>query len=114
HQEEIDVVTVTDDVLPPRVENDDSNFDNPPVPLPPPEPPDEEFDFKIVFGNKISDVRNTIVKFECIDARVKFDVFNKENDDLSYFMFINFAKEFSLLSAESEDTIFDPGFTPSD
>nr|GFA56997.1 hypothetical protein [Tanacetum cinerariifolium] len=74
HQEEIDVVIITDDVLPPRVENDDSDgevdvddvlrvdnsiqnseheysesedsdFDNPPVPLPPPEPPDEEFDF---------------------------------------------------------------------
>nr|GEW87534.1 hypothetical protein [Tanacetum cinerariifolium] len=76
HQEEIDVVTVTDDVLPPSVENDnsdekvddvddlrvdnsisnsehefseseDSDFDNPSVPLPPPEPPDEEFDFEI-------------------------------------------------------------------
>nr|GEY14329.1 hypothetical protein [Tanacetum cinerariifolium] len=82
HQEEIDVVTGTDDVLPPNVENndsdgevdvvddlridnyisnsehdssesEDSNFDNPSVPLPPPEPPDEEFDFEIDFGNKI-------------------------------------------------------------
>nr|GEZ22139.1 hypothetical protein [Tanacetum cinerariifolium] len=132
-QEEIDVVTITNDVLPPSVENGDSDgevdavvdlrvenfiqnseheysesedfdFDNPPVPLPPPEPPDEEFDFR----NKISVVRNTIVKFECIDARVKFDVFNDENDDLSYLMFIIFAKEYYLLSAESEDTIFDP------
>nr|GEV83959.1 hypothetical protein [Tanacetum cinerariifolium] len=103
HQEEIDVVTVTDDVLPPSVENDDSNeevdadddlrvdnfiqnskhefsesedsdFDNPSVPLPPPEPPDEEFDFKIDFGNEI------LVMF-------------------------------SFLSAESEDTIFDPGIS---
>nr|GFB05209.1 reverse transcriptase domain-containing protein [Tanacetum cinerariifolium] len=70
HQEEIDVVTISDDVLPPSVENDDSDgevnvvddlrvdnsisnyehefsesedsdFDNPSVPLPPPEPPDE-------------------------------------------------------------------------
>nr|GEW33830.1 hypothetical protein [Tanacetum cinerariifolium] len=76
HQEEIDVVTITDDVLPLSVENDDSDgevdsvdvlrvgnsiqnskheysesedfdFDNPPVPLPPLEPPDEELDFKI-------------------------------------------------------------------
>nr|GFD11186.1 hypothetical protein [Tanacetum cinerariifolium] len=75
-QEEIDVVFITNDVLPPRVKNDDSdgeevavdvlrvdnfiqnfehefsesedsNFDNPPVPLPPPEPSDEEFDFEI-------------------------------------------------------------------
>nr|GEV29357.1 reverse transcriptase domain-containing protein [Tanacetum cinerariifolium] len=117
HQEEIDDVAVTDDVLPPSVENEDSDkesedsdFDNPAVPLPPPEPPDEEFDFE----NEISVVRNTIVKFECIDARVKFDVFNDENDVLSYFMFVIFAKEFSLLSAESEDTIFDPGLETSD
>nr|GEZ19654.1 reverse transcriptase domain-containing protein [Tanacetum cinerariifolium] len=139
-REEIDIITSTDDVLPPSVENDDSdgevvavddlrvnnsilnsehefsesedsNFDNPLVPLPPPKPPDEEFDFEIDFGDEISVVRNTIVKFECIDARVKFDVFNDENDDLSYFMFVIFAKVFSLLSAESEDTIFDPGIS---
>nr|GFB96996.1 hypothetical protein [Tanacetum cinerariifolium] len=135
-QEEIDVVVITDDVLPPSVENDDSDeevddvvdlrvdnfiqnskheysesedtdFDNPPVPLPPPEPPDKKFDFEI----EISVVRNTIVKCKCIDARVKFDVFNDENYDLSYFMFVIFDKEFSLLSAESEDTIFDPGIS---
>nr|GEV42907.1 hypothetical protein [Tanacetum cinerariifolium] len=133
HQEEIDVIAITDNVLPPRVENDDSNkevdavdylrvdnfiqnseheysesedsnFDNPPVPLPPPEPPDKRFDFEI----KILVVKNAIVKFECIDARVKFDVFNDEDDVLSYFMFVIFSKEFSLLFAKSEDTIFDP------
>nr|GEY85345.1 hypothetical protein [Tanacetum cinerariifolium] len=135
HQEEIDVVSITDDVLPPSVDNDDSDeevdadvlrvdnfiqnfeheysesedfdFDNPPVPLPPPEPPDKEFDFKINFGNEISVMKSAIVKFECIDARVKFDVFNDENNVLSYFMF----KEFSFLSAESEDTIFDLGIS---
>nr|GFA43353.1 hypothetical protein [Tanacetum cinerariifolium] len=140
HQEEINVVTVTNYVLPPSVENDDldsevdevddllvdnstqnskheffesedSEFDNPSIPLPPPEPPDEEFDFEINFKNKISVVRNTIVKFECIDAIMKFDVFNDENDDLSYFMFVIFDKVFSFLSAESEDTIFDPGIS---
>nr|GFA21078.1 reverse transcriptase domain-containing protein [Tanacetum cinerariifolium] len=121
YQEEIDVVTEMDDVLPPSVENDDSDgevdvvdvlrvdnsisnsehefferedsdFDNPSVPLPPPEPPDEEFDFEKDFGNKILVVKNTIVKFKCINARVKFDDFNDENDDLSYFMFVIFAK----------------------
>nr|GFA25518.1 reverse transcriptase domain-containing protein [Tanacetum cinerariifolium] len=130
----IDIVTSTDDVLPPGVENDDSDgevdvvgdlrvdnsilnteheyseseesdFDNPSVPLPPLEPPDEEFDFEIDFGVEISVVRNTIVEFEFIDARVKFDVSNDENDDLSYFMFV---MVFSFLSAESEDTVFDP------
>nr|GFB12458.1 hypothetical protein [Tanacetum cinerariifolium] len=131
HQEEIDVVSITNDVLPPsdddldeevdavgdlRVDNfiqnseheysesEDSDFDNPLLPLPPPEPPDKEFDFE----KENSVVRNAIVKFECINARVKFD---DENDVLSYFLFIIFAKEFSLLSAESEDTIFDPGIS---
>nr|GEV71968.1 reverse transcriptase domain-containing protein [Tanacetum cinerariifolium] len=140
HQEEIDDVAITDDVLPPSVKNKDSNeevdavdilrvdnfiknseheysesedsdFDNPPVPLPPPEPPDKEFNFEIAFEKEISVVRSAIVKFECIDARVKFDVFNDENDVLSYFMFAIFDKEFSFLFAESEDTIFDPGIT---
>nr|GEY92146.1 hypothetical protein [Tanacetum cinerariifolium] len=138
HADYISRMEITDDVLPPGIENNDSDkevdaveelrvdnsisnteheyseseesdFDNPSVPLPPPEPPDEEFDFKIDFGNEISVVRNTIVEFECIDARVKFDVSNDENDDYSYFMFV---MVFSLLSVESEDTIFDPGFTP--
>nr|GFB34361.1 hypothetical protein [Tanacetum cinerariifolium] len=140
HQEEIDVVSITNDVLPPSVDNvdsdeevdavnvlrvdnfiqnseqeyfesEDSDFDNPLVPLPPPEPPDKEFDLEIAFEKEISVVRSAIVKFEFIDARVKFDDFNDENDDLSYFMFVIFAKEFSLLSAESEDTIFDPGIS---
>nr|GEV26208.1 hypothetical protein [Tanacetum cinerariifolium] len=126
-QEEIDVVSVTNDVLTPSdddsdeevdvvgdlrnliqnseheySESEDSDFDNPLLPLPPPEPPDKEFDFKIDFQNEILIVRNAIVKF---DARVKFDVFNDEND---VFIFVIFAKEFSLLSADSGDTIFDP------
>nr|GFB02394.1 reverse transcriptase domain-containing protein [Tanacetum cinerariifolium] len=131
HQEEIDVVSITNDVLPPsdddsdeevdvvgdlRVDNviqnseheysesEDSNFDNPLLSLPPPESPDKEFDFEIFF----SVLRNVIVKFECIDAKVKFNVFNDEND---VFMLIMIAKKFSLLSAESEDTIFDPGIS---
>nr|GEX08003.1 hypothetical protein [Tanacetum cinerariifolium] len=137
-REEINIITSTDDVLPPGVENDDSDrevdavddlrvdnsisnsehefseseesdFDNPSVPLPPSKPPDEELDFKIDFGDEISIVRNTIVEFECIDARVKFDVSDDEN--YSSFMFVISAKVFSLLSAESEDTIFDPGIS---
>nr|GEV22679.1 hypothetical protein [Tanacetum cinerariifolium] len=131
-QEEIDVISVTNNVLPlsdddsdeeidaigdlrddnfiqnsehEYSESEDSDFDNPPLPLPPLEPPDKEFDFK----KEISVVRNAIVKFKCIDAGVKFDVFNDENDVLFYFMFVIFAKEFSLLFTESEDTIFDPG-----
>nr|GEV62027.1 hypothetical protein [Tanacetum cinerariifolium] len=133
--EEIDIVTNTD-VLPLGFENVDSDrevdvvnelrvdnsisnteheysddeasdFDNPLVPLPPPEPPDEELDFEIDFGDEISVVRNTIVGFECLKPRVEFDVCN--DDDYYYFMFVIY---FSLLlSAESEDIIFDPGIS---
>nr|GEY83489.1 reverse transcriptase domain-containing protein [Tanacetum cinerariifolium] len=131
-REEIDIVTETNDVLPPSFENDNSDgeidafeelrvdnsisnsekelsndeafdFDNPSVPLPPPEPPDEELDFEIDFGDEISIVRNTMVEFECLYPRVKFDVSN----GYSFFIFVIFAKVFSFLSAESEDTIFD-------
>nr|GEV37838.1 reverse transcriptase domain-containing protein [Tanacetum cinerariifolium] len=116
-REEIYIVTSTDDVLPPGVENDDSDgevdvvdelrvdnsitnsehefseseesyFDNPSVPLPPPEPPDKELDFEIDFGDEILVMRNTIIEFECINPRDKFD-----DDDF----FI--AKVFSFLSA---------------
>nr|GFB57181.1 hypothetical protein [Tanacetum cinerariifolium] len=129
-QEEIDVVSKTNNVLPPsdddsddevdvvgslRVDNviqdsehdysesEDSDLDNPLLLLPPPEPPDKEFDFE----KKNSFMRNLIVKFECIDARMKFDVFNAENDVFKFIMF-------SLLSAESEDTIFDHGLSSGD
>nr|GEU58797.1 reverse transcriptase domain-containing protein [Tanacetum cinerariifolium] len=81
-------------------ESEDSDLDNPLLPLPPPEPPDKKLDFEI--EKEISVVRNLIVKFECIDARMKFDV---ENDVFKFIMF-------SLLSAESEDTIFNPGLSP--
>nr|GEZ69123.1 hypothetical protein [Tanacetum cinerariifolium] len=80
-------------------------------PLPPPEPPDEELDFEIDFGDKISVVRDTIVEFECLNPRVEFDICNDENDIYSSFIFVIFAKVFSFLSAESEDTIFDPGIS---
>nr|GEU87323.1 hypothetical protein [Tanacetum cinerariifolium] len=141
-QEEIDIVTETDDVLPPSVENDDdydplleevdlflsddsippgienvvddregdirfleelliddsilshesfeSNFeDNPSIPRPPPEPPDAETDA----GEETLVVMNDKDKF---------------NEDFHYFIF---DKVFSLFSAESEDTIFDPGIS---
>nr|GEV30833.1 hypothetical protein [Tanacetum cinerariifolium] len=142
--EDIDVLTSTDDVLPPSVENDDDlsndslleevdlflasdnsippgienvtddpegdirfleelliddsilshdsfdfNFeDNPSVPRPPPEPPDVETDT----GEEIPVVMN-----------------DKDEDvDYSSFIIVMFDKVFSLLFAESEDTIFDP------
>nr|GFB87045.1 hypothetical protein [Tanacetum cinerariifolium] len=93
-KEEIDVVTETDDVLPPKLLIDDSilshespnsNFeDNPSVPRPPPEPPDAKTDA----GEEIPVVMN-----------------DKDKFDYHFFMF---DKKFSFLFAESEDTIFDP------
>nr|GFA78764.1 hypothetical protein [Tanacetum cinerariifolium] len=76
-------------------ESSDSNFeDNPSVPRPPPEPPDIEADT----GEEIPVVIN-----------------EKDKDvDYSSFIFVIFYKMFSLLSAESEDTIFDLGFFSSD
>nr|GEV26802.1 hypothetical protein [Tanacetum cinerariifolium] len=76
-----------------------SDFDNPSVPLPPLEPPDEELDFKIDFGDEISVVRNTIVEFECLNPRDKLD-----DDDFSI------DKVFSFIFAESEDTILNVDF----
>nr|GEZ33761.1 hypothetical protein [Tanacetum cinerariifolium] len=139
-REEIDIVTNTDEVLPPRVENDGdsdgeinaveelhvnnsisnakneffdneaSDFDNPSVPLLPSKPPDANFDFVLDARDEISIVMN--VEFECLDPRVEFDVCNNENDDYSSFMFVIYFEVFSfLLSAESEDTIFDPGIS---
>nr|GFA87322.1 hypothetical protein [Tanacetum cinerariifolium] len=113
--EEADLFLASDDSIPPGIENvandsegdvcfleelliddsilshelSDSNFeDNPSITRPPPKPPDAEFDA----GEEIPVVMND----------------KDENDDYSYFMFVMFAKVFSFLFAESEDTIFDP------
>nr|GEU87469.1 hypothetical protein [Tanacetum cinerariifolium] len=66
--------------------------DNPLIPRPPPKPPDVETDA----GEEIAVVMINKDKFD---------------DDYQIFMF---DKVFSLLSAESEDTIFDPGLSPGD
>nr|GFB27156.1 hypothetical protein [Tanacetum cinerariifolium] len=74
-------------------ESSDSNFeDNPSIPRPPIEPPDDETDT----GKEISVVMN-----------------DKDEDvDYSCFIFVIYPEMFSLLlSAESEDTIFDPGIS---
>nr|GEW29570.1 reverse transcriptase domain-containing protein [Tanacetum cinerariifolium] len=126
-REEIDIVTNIEELLPPGFENDDSdgevdaiddlrvvnsisnsehelsdseasNFDNPSVPRPPPEPPDADFNFKLDAGDKVSVVMNTIVEFECLNPRDEFDV----SDDYYSFMFVVYPEMFPLLlSAES-------------
>nr|GEZ80675.1 hypothetical protein [Tanacetum cinerariifolium] len=85
-REEIDIVTNTDELLPPVFENDnseeeinESDFDNSSFPRPPPEPPDAEFDFKPDSEEEIPVVMND---------RYEFDVSNDENDDCFSFMFV--------------------------
>nr|GEX69565.1 reverse transcriptase domain-containing protein [Tanacetum cinerariifolium] len=146
-REEIDIVTNTDEVLPLGFKNDDldgeiqvvddlhvdnsisnsenklsdneaSDFNNPSFPRPPPEPRDDEFDFKPDAGDEILVVINDNDELECLDPRDEFDVSTK--DDYFPFMFVIriflpyliYPKVFPLfLSAESEDTIFDPGIS---
>nr|GEV05592.1 reverse transcriptase domain-containing protein [Tanacetum cinerariifolium] len=54
--------------------NKESDFDNPLFPRPPPEPPDDEFDFELDSGEEISVVMNTIDKLECLDPGEEDDV----------------------------------------
>nr|GEY11001.1 hypothetical protein [Tanacetum cinerariifolium] len=111
--EEIDIVTNTDELLPPGFKNDDSegeldvvddlhvdnsnsnsenelsdnkasDFDNSSFPRPPPEPRDAEFDSE----EEILVVMNDIVEFESLNPRDEFDVSNDENDDYFPFMFV--------------------------
>nr|GEV20975.1 hypothetical protein [Tanacetum cinerariifolium] len=132
-REEIDIVTNTDELLPPGFENDDSegeinaveelhvdnfisnsenelsdseesDFDNPSFPRPPSKPPNSEFEPDS--GEDILVVMND--ELECLDPRDEFD----DDDDYFSFMFVIYSKVFSfLLSPESEDTIFDPGIS---
>nr|GEU74646.1 hypothetical protein [Tanacetum cinerariifolium] len=107
-REEINIVTNTDELLPPGFENDysegeidvveelhvDNSISNSKHEL-----PDNEASHFVV--------RNTIDELECLDPRDEFD-----DDDYSSFMFVIYSKVFSfLLSPESEDTIFDPGIS---
>nr|GEZ52173.1 hypothetical protein [Tanacetum cinerariifolium] len=93
----LEELLIDDSIRFPVNESPEFDFDNPSFPRPHPEPPDAEFDYE----KEISVVRNTIDEFECLNLRDEFD-----DDDYFSFMFV---KVFSfLLSAESEDTIFDP------
>nr|GEY36744.1 reverse transcriptase domain-containing protein [Tanacetum cinerariifolium] len=94
-------------------DNEASNFDNPSFPRPPTEPPDVKFDFELDAGEEISVVMND--ELECLDPRDEID--NKEDDYFPFMFFIRiflpyliyFKMFLYFLSAESEDTIFDPG-----
>nr|GEV99547.1 hypothetical protein [Tanacetum cinerariifolium] len=121
---EIDVVEelLVDNPIP-RSENElsDFNHDDPLFPRPPSEPPDAEFDLEPDSGEVISAVINTIDELECLDPGREIDVSTYVEDD-NYFPFIIVIRIFLpyliypkvfpfLLSAKSEDTIFDPSIS---
>nr|GEZ58702.1 hypothetical protein [Tanacetum cinerariifolium] len=89
--EEVDLF-LSNNSMPPGIENvADDPEETPSIPRPPPEPPDVKTDA----GEEIPVMMN-----------------DKDEDvDYSYSMFVIFDKMFSLLFAESEDTIFDPGIS---
>nr|GFA38635.1 hypothetical protein [Tanacetum cinerariifolium] len=107
--------------------NESSDFEDDSLfPRPPPKPPDVEFlfDFEPNSGEVISTVMNNndeLNEDECFDPGGEINVFaNIEDDD--YFPFIFVIRIFLsylifsevsplLLSAESKDTIFDPGIS---
>nr|GFA06906.1 hypothetical protein [Tanacetum cinerariifolium] len=128
-QEEIDIVTETDDVLPPSVENDDDDYDlllgEADLFLSDDSIPPEELN---------AEIADTIIKYipllpipvqdvmedndepdEHFNPGGEINVSTK-TEDVDYFPFIRFFLSYFifpeisplLLSAESEDTIFDP------
>nr|GEW09188.1 hypothetical protein [Tanacetum cinerariifolium] len=116
---------LSDDSIPlPKNKSSDSDHqDDPSFPRPPPEPPDVEVIFDLE-SDLISTMKNNIDELngdKCFDLGSEIDVLaNVEDDDYFPFIFVirNFLpyliylEVFSLLlSAESEDTIFNPGIS---
>nr|GEV80786.1 hypothetical protein [Tanacetum cinerariifolium] len=108
---------LVDDSIP-LPKNESSDFDDPSFPRPPSEPPDVEFyfDFEPNSEEVISDELN---EDECFDPGGEIDVFVNDNDYFPFIFviriflpFLNYPEVFPLLiSAESEDTIFNPGIS---
>nr|GFA53603.1 hypothetical protein [Tanacetum cinerariifolium] len=101
--------------------SDDNLEDNPSISRPPPEPPDVEFFFDLkpdVIAEEISDKLN---EDKCFDPGREIFV-STNNEDVDHFPFRFVIRIFLpylilpeisplFLSAESEDTIFDPGIS---
>nr|GEZ72232.1 hypothetical protein [Tanacetum cinerariifolium] len=123
----LEELLVNDSIPIPKNESSDFDHqDDPLFPRPHPEPPDVEFLFDLEpnSGEVIVAVMNNIDelnKDECFDPGGEINVFENVEDD-DYFPFIFVIRIFLpyliypevsplLLSAESEDTIFDPGIS---
>ncbi|GJU18403.1 zf-CCHC domain-containing protein [Tanacetum coccineum] len=118
-QEEIDIFLVPDDLIPPGVENDDSedednelpnldHQDNPSSPRPPPEPPDVCLNFKPDTAMNDEDFNQGEI------------VLSLNVEDVNFFTFViwTFLSFFThledspvILSLKSEDLVFDPGIS---
>nr|GEY18040.1 hypothetical protein [Tanacetum cinerariifolium] len=105
-------IPLTEDESSDSDHQDDSSF-----PQPPPEPPDTVFDFEPDLTEEILVLMNNNDELECFDPVGKID-----DEDVDYFPFIFGILIFLpyliypevsplFLSAESEDTIFDPGIS---
>nr|GFB32384.1 hypothetical protein [Tanacetum cinerariifolium] len=113
---------LSDDSIPPGIENvadDPEGDENPSTPRPPPKPPDVESFFDLKPDVIAEEISNKLNEDKCFDPGREINVSTKiEDDDYFPFMFVIrfFLPYFIfpevsplLLSAESEDTIFDPG-----
>ncbi|GJW89670.1 hypothetical protein Tco_0167223 [Tanacetum coccineum] len=115
-QDEIDIFLVPDDLIPPGVENDDSedennelpnldHQDNPSFPRPPSEPPDVEKCLEPEAGILITKVKKGVSKPHDFMADI-LPTLPTLVLDLTFILFLS-----SFLSFGSEDTIFDPGIS---
>nr|GEV95650.1 hypothetical protein [Tanacetum cinerariifolium] len=109
---------IDDSILFPNNESFDFE-DHPLFPRPPPEPPDAEFDFEPDAEEEISVLMNDNDELECLDLGEEFDISTNVEDYFPFMLVIQiflpyfiYPKVFSfLLSAGSEDTIFNPGIS---
>ncbi|GKE92539.1 hypothetical protein Tco_1573634 [Tanacetum coccineum] len=105
-QEEIDILLVPDNVIPPGVEGADSkdedHQDDPSIPRPPPEPPDIKKCFEPEAGILI------IKEFKGVSKSHNFmtSILPTLPTLVSNLTFIS-----SFISFKNEDTIFDPGIS---
>ncbi|GKD31141.1 hypothetical protein Tco_1241919 [Tanacetum coccineum] len=114
-QEEIDIFLVPDDLIPPGVENDDSedednelpnldHQDNPSSPRPPPEPPDVCLNFKPDTAIKNDEEIVLSLNVEDVNS-FKFVIW-------TFLPFFTYPEDsLVILSLKSEDLVFDPGIS---
>nr|GFD19396.1 hypothetical protein [Tanacetum cinerariifolium] len=101
--------------------SDDNFEDNPSISRPPPEPPDVESFFDLKADMIVEEILDKLNEDKCFDPGRGINVSTRIEDDdyfpfmfairffLPYFIFLEISS--LLLSAESEDIIFDPGIS---